>query len=329
MNSLIKVMATDMDIRPFTHESEESFCYRVLFSALGRWCLLLSYTDGDTGVSKRYQTLRLNEILSEYVKLSPVEKAFYIEDNNFTVFIRNVYEELGFFETLKNGYIQLRHNPYLVDLAETKLIIGYSFKAKSTGLGLQAQHNNETSISWREYLGRDNIRVNDYIDANYNIVRFEPKTIDRETLQFFNPIIDRAPSNSWQKTMATDKTIARCSEQGPYYYVVESDGETLFSEEIKSQTDESIDAFEYRKMYLALKQYYGYPTRATITRLDDHYSELIIRAHLPNREYYMLLQLCWPKDVFNNKYAFIIENDQLPAAKLLLTNIGINIQLGD
>ena len=318
-------MANDMRIRPYTYESAASFCYRVVYSALSRWCLISAYTDNGKGVSKRYQTLCLNELLDKYTKLFPIDGAFTSEDESASVFIRSIYEELGFFASAGNGYNRIRQNPLIVDLSGLHLLIGYHPASKSTGIGLQVD-GSYNAIPWKDYIGRNDIEIKDYLDANFSLVRFEAREFERDSLQFFNPKSNKTPSNSWQKSITTSRTVARCSEQGPYYCVIELDGELLFSEELIAKTDASIEAFEYRRLYFALKKYYGYPVCANITHLDEDYSELTVHAHLPNREYYLLLLLCWPKEVFNNKYSFIIDNNQLQAAKELLSNIGIDVK---
>ena len=316
-------MSEDMIIDPYLNEPESSFCYRIIYSALGRWCLTLSYSEKGNGVSKHYQTIRLNELLEEYIKLSSVQDGFIDENTSFPVFLRNLYEELGFFKK-NESYISLRNDGRIVDVGGTKLLIGYSPKSQSLGLGLIGETDNN-AIYWKDYIGRDDIELNSFIDENYCIVRFSPREFDAEAFQFFNPIVNRAPSKSWEKELKIDRSIARKSELGPYYYVQRVDGEMLYSEELESQTNDSIDAFEYRRMYYGLRKYYNNPIRAVIKRLDDSYSELVMQAHLPNREYYLLLLLAWPKNNFNNKVIFIVRNKQLPAVKEILTNIGIEI----
>ena len=58
MNELIISMAADMRITPYTAESDTSFIYRVLFSALGQWCLHIAAgsQNGNSGTTKHNQT---------------------------------------------------------------------------------------------------------------------------------------------------------------------------------------------------------------------------------------------------------------------------------
>ena len=47
MNELINIMADDMSIRPYTNEPIESFGYRVIYSALGLWCLKSALSEKE------------------------------------------------------------------------------------------------------------------------------------------------------------------------------------------------------------------------------------------------------------------------------------------
>ena len=45
MERLFEVMAEDMGITPYKGESEDSYIYRIVFSALGLWCLTNARTE--------------------------------------------------------------------------------------------------------------------------------------------------------------------------------------------------------------------------------------------------------------------------------------------
>ena len=61
MNELISAMASDMGIEPYYYESNDSYYYRILFSALGQWCL--KSASSIEGISKHAQTFLLNLFL--------------------------------------------------------------------------------------------------------------------------------------------------------------------------------------------------------------------------------------------------------------------------
>lgn len=68
MNELINIMANDMNIRPYTNEPAEYFGYRVIYSALGLWCLksALSEKENKRGVSKNAQSILLHDLSKKY-----------------------------------------------------------------------------------------------------------------------------------------------------------------------------------------------------------------------------------------------------------------------
>ena len=73
MNELINIMANDMNIRPYTNEPAEYFGYRVIYSALGLWCLksALSEKENKRGVSKNAQSILLHDLSKKYIELCP------------------------------------------------------------------------------------------------------------------------------------------------------------------------------------------------------------------------------------------------------------------
>lgn len=65
MNKLMKTMSEDMNIFAYTGEPEEAYGYRILYSALGLWCLTsaLSEKEGKKGISKNAQTILSHSLL--------------------------------------------------------------------------------------------------------------------------------------------------------------------------------------------------------------------------------------------------------------------------
>lgn len=45
MNKLMKTMSEDMNIFAYTGEPEEAYGYRILYSALGLWCLTSALSE--------------------------------------------------------------------------------------------------------------------------------------------------------------------------------------------------------------------------------------------------------------------------------------------
>jgi len=73
MNDLLKTMSNDMNIPRYRNESDESFVYRLCYSALGQWCLstAMNMTGGTVGTTKHNQTILLNDLLSRFTELFP------------------------------------------------------------------------------------------------------------------------------------------------------------------------------------------------------------------------------------------------------------------
>lgn len=78
MERLFEVMAEDMGINPYKGESEDSYIYRIVFSALGLWCLTNARTEMQDikGISKNAQTILLHNLAEEYIKFHPSLRCF-------------------------------------------------------------------------------------------------------------------------------------------------------------------------------------------------------------------------------------------------------------
>ena len=183
-------------------------------------------------------------------------------------------------------------------------------------------------ISWREFIVRDSLTVNQYVNANFEIVSFDKAQNQLDDIQYFNPLSQLSPSQSWGTKAYTNYTIGRKSAIGPFYLIQNYDGEIFCCLERASDTSETITAFEYRRMYFALKAYYNNPVKMRVHRVDSEYSRLRFSAHLPNREYYLLLLLSWPDKYAGNKTEFLVKNVFLEFITEVMINLGIKV-IGD
>ncbi len=327
MNELIKSMSVDMKIIPYKAESENSFVYRVLFSALGQWCLHIAAgkQNGNSGTTKHNQTYILNNLISNYIELFPdVEQSLCSDDTQLPVLIRHIYQEFGYFCTDDENRNHLCDILRAVNTGAFKLCLNLLRDSEINGLGI---FNSETtsSVSWRELLIRDLLTPEQYINSKYDIVMFEDRDLDFQDMQFFNPLSYASPSQSWGNKMYTNFTVCRKSLLGPFYLIQSYDGTILYSKEELSETGDKITSFEYRRLYFALKNFYKNPVKMRIEKLDDTYSKLIFQGHLPNREYYLLLLISWPDQHAFNKTEFIIKNHFIPFISEVISNLGIEI----
>ena len=326
MNKLLEAMASDMNIQRYLRESETSFEYRVILSGLGQWCLR-SAASPDEGVTKHSQTLLLNSLQEKYMDLFTETKTmFETETFSVAVFIRRVYEEIGYLFSDENNKNHIANNGKCIAIDDGNIYFGNFEPASISGLGVITNHYAPLLTDWRNILIRDKLTWDQFIANQYDIVLFEDRDISVDEVQFFNPLSHNSPSSSWENRMTTDRTIARKTPNGPFYKVMQSNNGLIFCEEPQNVNADELISFEYRRLYFALKKAYENPLRAKIKALDDEYSELIIGGHLPNREYYLLLLCAWPYQQVFNKNKFIIKNQALALIKDVLSNLAIEIK---
>lgn len=330
MNDLISCMAKDMKITSYANESQNSFTYRVLFSALGQWCLymLKESRENRYGKTKHYQTEILNNLIQKYNEIYPETKEqLTLEDSSLSLLIRHIYEETGYIFTDEFNRNHLNRISRCVEFGNRKLSLNLVHNAEINGLGIYNDLSTDC-ISWREFIVRDNLTVNQYLNANFEIVSFEKAQNQLDDIQYFNPLSQLSPSQSWSTKAYTNYTIGRKSAIGPFYLIQNYDGEIFCCLERASDTSETITAFEYRRMYFALKAYYNNPVKMRVHRVDSEYSRLRFSAHLPNREYYLLLLLSWPDKYAGNKTEFLVKNVFLEFITEVMINLGIKV-IGD
>jgi hypothetical protein len=335
MNELLLTMSADMGIDRYSGETEDSFTYRVLYSALGQWCLCTAQniTVGIYGTTKHNQTIVLNDLLDKFTRIFPSVSDKFIDTRNqqvdFSVFIRRVYEETGYLLTDEDNRNKIANYGRSVVLGEKALFFGFPQSDYTVnGLGVFTD-STAYKVSVKEFLIRDDLTYEEYFKACFDPIDFYDKYIDLSDLEFFNPLSPNAPSRSWEKHPKTECTLARKSEFGPFYRVMQRSETLQFADEPIELQNGSFTSYEYRRLYFAIKAHYGAPLKASITRIDDAYSAIRIGGHLPNREYYYLLLLSWPiKDAFD-KVGFLAHNDMLAEIVYALRNLGIAIEGGD
>lgn len=326
MNELLKAMALDMNVLRYKNETDDSYTYRLLYSALGQWCLR-SAAASDSSITKHSQTIILNGLLEEYLKLFPrVIPMFETRNVPVSVFFRRVYEETGYLLTDENNNNHIANYGIGVEIDNGSLYFGICENATVCGLGIVIGKNAPATKSWREVLIRDEIKWDQFISHQFDIVLFQKRDIQIEELQFFNPLSLNSPSTAWTNAMTTEWTVARKTPTGPFYKVLKCNDEILFCEEQQNVNPDELVSYEYRRLYFALRKYYDNPLKAQIKLLDDEYSELTISGHLPNREYYLLLLCSWPDNNVYNKNRFIIKNETVSLVKEILNNLAIDIK---
>ena len=157
MNNLLEAMASDMNIRQYWKETEDSFQYRIILSALGQWCLR-SASSPDYSITKHSQTILLNELLEKYLDLFPKIKPMFETDYvPVSVFIRRVYEEMGYLFTDLNNKNHIASSGKCVEIDHGFLYLGAYEPASVFGLGVITDNYAPSLTNWRELLIRDNL----------------------------------------------------------------------------------------------------------------------------------------------------------------------------
>ena len=333
MNELLTAMSTDMGIIRYQGEPDDSFIFRLCYSALGQWCLRTAQnsSDGIIGTTKHNQTIVLNELLQRYTEFFPIVANKLIYANNQQVYLsvhmRRVYEETGYLLTDDKNRNLLANFGRSIPINNVFLFFGVPNTTFTVnGLGVFSTTTG-SKCSAREVFIRDTLTCEEYFQSRFDFIDFYDRDINIDELEFFNPLLNNVPSLSWSKKMETDCSVARRSKLGPFYRVMrESDISLLFADEPIEPQNDSLISYEYRRLYFALKAHYGNPLKAIIVKKDAKYSEIRVGGHLPNREYFYLLLLAWPINNAFDKVNFLINNNLLGEVAAALTKIGIEVK---
>lgn len=331
MNELLKTMAKDMDIQFYDDESLASFAYRIIYSALGLWCLhfAASMREGVYGMSKKGLTRAVNDLLKEYLSLTREPEELLVHSPYFSLgqFIRNVYEETGYVITFDNNFDVLNTGRETISFSENLyLFLGLpSADHKLRGLGVYTQDSAQP-ILLSDFLIRDELTPRQYIAMHYDALDFEPCPL--KELAFFDIRSQEKIAHSWGRTMESRIGIAKSLDDNTTYRVMTNERGRLFYAPISSVEvgEGQMSGYEERRLYIALKHCLGYPMAASFRKIDRSYSHLIIHGDLPNREYFFLLLSSWPKNGFSDRHEFIIENEMVEICAKMLKKIGCVVE---
>lgn len=331
-DDLLQAMSVDMNIPRFQNESDESFVYRLCYSALGQWCLSIAKnaTGISIGTTKNNQTIVLNDLLARYTELFPDISKKFIDTSNrqrsISVFMRRVYEETGYLLTDEGNHNRLVNFGRSIKIGHHALFFGLPQKPDNVnGLGVFSSPS-EYVIAVNDFLIRDSLTCEEYFQTQFDPIDFYDRNINVQELEFFNPLSKNVPSLSWNKNLETDCSVARKTETGPFYRVMRAPEGIQFADEPVEAQPDSFISHEYRRLYFAMKAHYGNPVKAMTSKLDNRYSKIRIGGHLPYREYYFLLLLAWPEQTAFDKINFIIRNSLLGEAHTVFEHIGIEVK---
>ena len=334
MNDLLNAMSNEMGIPRYQKESDESFIYRLCYSALGQWCLstAMNSTGGTVGTTKHNQTIVINDLLSRYSELFPQITERFVDisnqQTNISVRMRKIYEETGYLLTDSDNRNRIANYGRTIRMGNKFIFFGFpNGTHEVNGLGVFTSPT-EYLVDIKDFLIRDNLSSETYFNTRFDSIDFYERDVDLSELEFFNPKSNNVPSMSWGKSIETECTIARKTETGPFYRIMKINNEMQFADEPVEQQNDSFTSYEYRRLSFALKAHYGNPLKATVIKIDEQYSKVRIGGHLPNREYYLLLLLSWPERNAFDKVNFIVKDDLLDSLAEVFANIGIEIKGG-
>lgn len=329
MNSLIKQMASDMDITPFVNESETAFVNRVLLSGLGMWCLTLSTKslNGETGATKNYLTRKLNELIDSYFDIFPESKEYFsLEDETPSVKIREMYESLGYLTQNKMGLLSIANFGRGLKVNENVIFFGLPNTEYSlSGLAVVCKEAKYYETI-QDVLIRDNLLPQEFVKNSFDITLFDEWKKDVE-LEFFNPLKEANISSSWQTFPTTRYTIARNVDTQDYYRVIcnEEGSVEYYLLEKRKNKQPVISENEYRRLYYGLKAFYGHPYVVKIEKIDKRYIRLYLYARLPNREQLFLNLIGWDERKAFEGNQYIFELKWLPLLRTLFNGLGIEV----
>ena len=326
MNRLILQIAQDLNIPIFLEETEEDYINRILYSALGVWCLNLAERKGATGfnANKTFLTRELNKLAKSYTQLFP-QFSNFVGETDIGLFIRTIYEELGvlYFE---NDVIQTAKYGRGLDVSDGVLYFGLpECIERVDGQGIISD-SAVYKVDLNEILIRDLISPTKLIQELFDPIHFDAWNKDI-MLEFFDPLSKLNTSSSWKRECKVKFTYARNPDTKDHYRVICDDNFQVQLHVLDNSVDnnQTLTGCEYRRKYYALMSYYSSPFNVFISNIDDEYSRIKFYGKLPNREGFFLALISWPIKSVENAKEFIVRNKYLFVLNNMFDNLGIKL----
>lgn len=338
MNELINRIAKDLNIIKYSNESDEFYASRLIYSAIGLRLLTSGKKtiDKEKGITQHAQTRITKSLLKRYMGFFPqCKKYFYPRgdetEDNLVAFIRIIYEETGYMLKVKDELYTLNKGNEFIKLSDDiSLFFGVpNDKFTMSGLGINTfeRINHGTEKNIKEFLIRDDLTPEEFVDLNYCEYNFEAEDIDANNLEFFNPLSRKNIHKSWGNEKIKDKIIARDTVNNDHYKVLFDKSRDLlfFDRIINEKNDSKMSQGEHYRLHLALRSYYNNPPEAKIINIDKEYSVLTLYSSIPNREYFFLFLNGWPFKSIEDRYNFLIKNYIVESCVEVLQNIGFKV----
>lgn len=350
LNTLLKQIATDLNINKYNNESIEEYGDRIIYSALAAWSRTLvlgkSYTDlSDKNEFKgsNYYNVDIMHIQS---RLSQVAYGMLIEIPHSKDWIGNegieeqsgrlassIIKELIFCYELSqlNEMRRLTNSPVRsASFNNSHLILGGEHwkdpnnKVLTVGLGRWVKYEN-TNKDYKKIFNIPDSQQNEYYDVllnsaiwNENGLAGQYKIFKTGTgLYYINAWVDFEKSK-----ISNGMYLIRSVEVGGGYLLVKKDNDKVYVARLDKWYYDENEI--YRIMY-ALDSYNYTPSvfKAII------YSDFVLlhcHSRLPNPEMRILLMSSWPGQLYNGTYHRIIPKFIWDEVKDVLINLGIKIE---
>lgn len=328
MNKLIQRIAADLNIPMFLGETEDDFINRILYSALGVWCLNLAERKGATGynANKAFLTRELNKLSASYTQLFP-QFANFVGETDIGLFIRTIYEELGVL-VFENDVIQTAKYGRGLDILDDVLYFGLpEHIARVDGLGI-ISNSAIYKADINEILIKDSMSPTKLIQELFDPICFDEW--DKDTvLEFFDPLSKSNISSSWKPECRVKYTFAKNPDTNDHYRVIcdENFQVQLYKLDNSTENNQALTGCEYRRQYYALMHYYASPFKVYAKHIDDEYSRIKFYGKLPNRESFFLSFISWPiQSLESTTTQIIVRNKYLCMLNNLFNNLGIEVQ---
>lgn len=333
-NDLIKDMFERMKIPRFRDENANDYMYRVLYSALAFWTLRIAEDRINLNkvCSKNHMSSRLGSVLERFLVVLPECTEYFNVGSSPSLevskYFMEAYLDTGYLLSSENYYIELAKYGRTVNMDGMVLFYGLTKNIAMNGLGVFAnEHYNERSI--------EEIMFSNGIDAGIFAKNVFGEFRDRMTnrikeddYDFFNPCVRAKLSESWQRGLAVDYSIARKKVYNNYefYLCRRVDGEIL-SCACPDTLCETVGmfGFELRRIMYGLKFINDNAGVAQIeTGLDCFVLKL--NSKLPNKEKLMLMLLGWPLNKYDNETMYLFSNIFKNSVTQLINNLNIRIE---
>lgn len=345
-------IGNDLNIKKGCTESEDSYIYRLIYSALGHIALgsLYEYESKDTikKISiKRFKD-RIQETYLEYLKIFPNMNTFFsVGEKSLSDEIYNIYLNTGYFYHLSNNISQSIYSEAIYN--GIKFIRGNSLsnKVHRSGLGAYLKVD-DNSCDFDKIVNMFHLHKNKLSDYwKYFIEQYGTKKLDNlpDNIEYLRtiPQNDKIWGRYWIDKPDNNISLARETINHKIYYLFferENKGVELPSFLIKELfIDENKNGNEYLYLANSLLASLGrlpkikYKFDGDIVEFGDM-DRTVLYYLLPPAELNLIKLYSWRKCIFDKKndkfifdsFNYIIDKNVFKSIKELFEKLGYEFE---